>query len=281
MAALAPLNPQTQGAETDLDSQEWVASIQGVTPMSTSLSFLTRRLLGAVACVALTAAPAAAGTLTMNGWLFGAGHKVQASSPGYSGLAGGFGATLTGMTDARFNLDALELYCVDLAQTININAGTRFTVKLDGEAGSSTFTIVPVAEAFGAARADRLAQLVSYAGSAPSVVNSSQRSTALQLAIWNVVYDPDETLTASTGALFSDASVYRSGANDLLAQSAGWAVDRELYVMRSASRQDQLFWLDTHGVPEPASGVLAALALGVLAAGRRFRAASRARSAGA
>lgn len=222
---------------------------------------ISRLVLGAAAlCGPLLAQ---AGTLTMNGWLFGAGHAVNVSSPNYSGQAGGFRGSLTGLTDAGFNLDVVELYCVDLAQTVNINAGTAYTVKLDGELGNTTFTIKTAEAAFGAARADRLARLVSHAESLDTLVDSSRESTSLQLAIWNVVYDLDSSLTASTSALFSDTSSYRTYANDLLAGAGQAGIDRQLYVMTSATRQDLLFWVDAQQVPEPASLALAALALGV------------------
>lgn len=243
-------------------------------PVSTSEFAAARRRVRALAAAALLAAAgsAGAGTLTMNGWLFGAGHAVNVTSPGFNGPAGGFRGTLTGMTDARFNLDALELYCVDLAQTININAGTTYTVQLDGEGGNPAFTIKPVAEVFGAQRADRLARLISFAESAPTIVNTSQRSTSLQLAIWNIVYDTDASLNAGPLASFSDSSSHRSFANDLLSQSAAHGIDRQLYVMSSARHQDQLFWVQAAAVPEPASLALAALALGAAAAARRRRA---------
>lgn len=228
---------------------------------SVRTSLTKRRALLATAAL-LGPLFAQAGTLTMNGWLFGAGHAVNVSSPSYSGQAGGFRGSLSGLTDAGFNLDAVELYCVDLAQTVNINAGTAYTVKMAGEAGDTTFTLTTAEDAFGAARADRLARLVSHAESLDTWVDSSSESTALQLAIWNVVYDLDSTVTASAGATFSDTSPYRSLANDLLAGAGQADRDRQLYVLASATRQDLLFWVDAQAVPEPASLALAALALG-------------------
>ena len=81
----------------------------------------------------------------------------------------------------------------------------------------------------------------------------------MQLAIWNIVYDTDATLSAGPGALFSDSTTYRTYANDLLSAAGSFGIDRQLYVMTSSTRQDQLFWLDAQQVPAhpPASAVAA------------------------
>ncbi len=241
--------------------------------MSAQPLFLHRLPFGAPAVVAglliALVPPAGAATLTMQGWYQGQGNKVTVTNPSYQGLAGGFRGELSGLSDQRFNLRDLEMYCVDLLQTINPAAGTSYSVKMDGEPGTTTFVIKPIEQVFDAGRVERLSQLISYVGATPALVSNAAQSTSLQLAIWNVLYDNDSSLSAYAGAQFSDSSSYRHLAGDLLVQSAGFRVDRQLYVMTSTTRQDQLFWLDVQQVPEPAGLALAVAALGGMAVARR------------
>lgn len=217
----------------------------------------------AAAALLATGLGAQAGTLTMAGWLFGPGNNVAAGAPNYSGQAGGFKGALSNMSDPAFNLNPVEMYCVDLGQYITINTGTTYSVKIDGESGTTAFTIMDVASVFSSSVADRLAKLVSYAESVSTLVDTSAESTSMQLAIWNTVYDTDNTLTAPGS--FSDTSSYAAYANTLLANAAGFSATKQLYVLKSASNQDQLFWIDNpsrRDLPEPASLVLVGLALG-------------------
>ena len=111
-----------------------------------SHSILRRAATAAVALA--TAAVAQAGTLTTNGWLFGAGEAVKVAAPAYSGPAGGFSGTLSGMADERFNVGPLPMYCVDLGQTIDIRAGNAFSLGMAGDEAVSTFMLTPIEEVF-------------------------------------------------------------------------------------------------------------------------------------
>lgn len=227
--------------------------------------------------LALGTGMASAGTLTMGGWNYGTGNTVNVTSTApaktYRGQAGGFKGTLSGLSDARFNVGPIEMYCVDLLQSINIAANTTYSIKLDGELGSTTFTIKPIEQVFDEDQISRLTRLFNYLSDVPTAVDSALESTALQLAIWNIVYDLDVSLLAAPDATFSDASTHQTYASDLLSFSAEASTDRNrhFYVMTSATRQDQLFWLDSQDVPEPASLALVAMGFGAIGVTRRRR----------
>ena len=234
----------------------------------------------AAAVLLMAGATAQAGTVSFTNWAYPGGNVVSVTGHANQ-AAGGFAISLTGF--GAFD-GAFESYCVELTEHIGLRA------SYPSATNSNSYTIVSAADYFAtkAGVAARLKDLISYVKGASVFENASdesKQSTALQLAIWNTVYDTDSTLNGSNGALFSETNgSYRSGATGyagadaLLSGSVGYSsrVNYELFVLSSgkpyadsAGQQDQLIWRQT--VPEPASLALVGLALGGAAFASRRR----------
>jgi hypothetical protein len=140
---------------------------------------------------------AQAGVVKFEGWAHGNGNAVSVSSPGFSGHAGGFNVTLSGFSGPNALSGAFEAYCVDLYEHITL--GASYT----------NYNIVSAATMWGADKVAALTELVTYVNNSGLFASAAagfkdNQSTALQLAIWNIVYDTDKTLDSGAGATFSE-----------------------------------------------------------------------------
>ncbi|HEX7435891.1 MAG TPA: PEP-CTERM sorting domain-containing protein [Caldimonas sp.] len=201
---------------------------------------------------------AAAPTVTLTGWTFGSGNAVDVNAPLYSGQAGGYTGALSGF-GAPFDTASFQAYCVELTQQFSFGSG-----------GMTDYSIVPGATdpqwLNPAASANRIGQLITYVNANPTAVDTAAESTSLQLAIWNSIYDTDNTLTGGT---FTDTSGYKTYANTLLANSIGTVSNLNVYVLTNSQKQD---FLVTRPVPEPSTyALMMAGLMGMSFTGRRRR----------
>jgi hypothetical protein len=237
-------------------------------PMKTKLFALS--CAAALLCAAVSAHAGVSGVVspqvTVNGWAFGAGNNVQAT--GYSGKAGGFAGSLSGT--GSHDTNSFLTYCIELEESFRFS-GTPMAMY-NVQDGGSYFA----RRRQDAGIADRLGRLMTFAYDNPTRVDSAAESTALQLAVWNLVYDTDFSVSG-TGA-FGDNSGFAADANVLLAGAQNVIFSKfNVLALEGLNTQDFLLLSavatpPTNAVPEPGTlGLVGAALTGLLAAGFKRR----------
>ena len=233
-------------------------------------------VVGVAAGLALSTFSLASGAaeVTLTGWAFGSGNTVQVSrasevNADYNGRAGGFRGSLVGA--GALSSSAFLTYCIELEESFSFSstAMTGYAV-VDATTYFQGRRVLSPNRPDGVSVAQRLGQLITWANADPTRVDSAAESTAFQLAVWNLVYDTDESLT-SLGSL-SDGSSHGVLATQMLAQASLLSNRYDVFALTRAGKQD--FVAASLRVPEPGTLALVGLAcVSLLLAGRRWRSA--------
>jgi hypothetical protein len=205
-----------------------------------------RLLTGVAACAAIAVtAPAQAGTLILTNWIGpgGAYHQgVDVTLPTYGGQAGGFVGTYDG--------NAIQVWCFELTQTFSF--GTSYSYTLGTPANEALLSAL-FQEAYGMA------------------ITSAMNSAAFQLAIWEILYDPDLDLFAGTFHTNRVGNATDALAQTWLAGLGGFSDKGDVILYHSGDHQDFIGRRPPSELPEPGPLALLGAALAAILVSARRR----------
>jgi len=165
--------------------------------------------------------------------------------------------------------------------TLDGAAVTLFSYCADifENSGTGTFSAVSVSSLFGTTKANQIAALIS----AHSAQSNALTDSAVQLAVWEILYETNATLGLGSGTFrasdiqdgynwTNDSGVGTSAASMLADAADGSPINPQLnlYIAKNSGRQDMLFWT-TSPVPEPATWGMMLLGLGAVGGALRSR----------
>lgn len=217
-------------------------------------ALLFRSIAACAATAALTlAVPAGATPLTNTTWLVGSGEgvTVHRGANTQSVPAGGF--------QGDFGANHIEFWCFDLDHTFSL--GTPYDY---------------IATAFTGALATRVAQLFEAGGDRGS---DADHSAGFQLALWNVLYDSDTTLSSGSFTATGPANAIADANTYLANMGSHSGATITLSLLNSTDRPPHQGFITPNSVPlqvpEPPAMPLvltALVALALVEMRRRMRA---------
>jgi hypothetical protein len=202
-------------------------------------------VVGSVALMSCFALPGQADTLGTIG--YAKGSQSFDLSVGGNVNAGGFSGT--------WNSGAIIFWCIELTQYFGF--GGSYSDYVASKPDNPTFTLLGQLfnEAYGQATIDAM------------------HSAAFQLAIWEIVYDPDLDLGAGSFKVISGNAQTVALAQSWLDALGNFKDTYDLVFLHSATHQDFVTFGRPFNVPEPGSAALLVVALVAIAmtAGVRTR----------
>lgn len=202
-------------------------------------------------------------TVKLTGWTYGSGNSVHVGAPTYNGEGGSFTGSLSNA--GAYDNASFATYCVELGQSFDWNVTYNDYRIVKGDTYSQW--------AGNPATAGQIGQLMTYVDSLGPL--DSAKSTGVQLAIWELIYETGNSYSLDTGTFTNTPSSSNGFANSIL---AGFSATTSLYnvdVLKNLNErtgQGHQDFLVLTAVPEPGSYALALTGLAVMGVfGRKLR----------